>query len=160
MIDRVEPYCAIENNWSQASRAARDSPGPSWPNSSTQRRGSVAVSSGRLPGRVLVAASAVGPAERLLAGLAAIAAGRAYDSDLTRAVVSSIYAERATPAPAGHPVLDDCRRATGILGARADPGDSAAYRQWVQLIAARACRPAATELERRFLADVRAALAL
>ena len=114
----------------------------------------------RLPGRVLVAASAVGPAERLLAGLAAIAAGRAYDSDLTRAVVSSIYAERATPAPAGHPVLDDCRRATGILGARADPGDSAAYRQWVQLIAARACRPAATELERRFLADVRAALAL
>ena len=52
----------------------------------------------RLPGRVLVAAVSTGPvpAHRAVAegvaGLAGIAAGRAFDSDLVRAVVATIYA--------------------------------------------------------------------
>ena len=42
LIDRVEPYWAIEKSWSHAAaRPRRTGPGPSWPNSSTQRRGSV-----------------------------------------------------------------------------------------------------------------------
>src|SRR5690606_27568120 len=39
LMDRVEPYCAIEQTRSAAERAAAERPGPSWPKSSTQRRG-------------------------------------------------------------------------------------------------------------------------
>ena len=52
LIERVEPYWAMEKTWSQAARAGSDRPGPSWPNSSTHRRGRVTVSSGAAPGRL------------------------------------------------------------------------------------------------------------
>ncbi|GAB3503475.1 hypothetical protein [Phytohabitans suffuscus] len=147
-----------------------------------------------LPARVIVAATSAEPdAPRRtvaegLAGLDAIAAGRAFDSDLVRAVVSAIYAEADDDRPAAEDppaspdhsdralsvadVLDACRRATGLLAARADPADSAAYRQWVQSVAARACGAArsggllglggerVSAAERRFLDDLAVALAL
>jgi hypothetical protein len=115
----------------------------------------------RLPGRVLVAATSAPPASPRhavhegLAGLEGIAAGRAFDSDLVRAVVAAIYAEsddaplgagqRAAPG-AGHRterhdllagLLVSCQAAVELLAERADPADSAAYRQWVQSVAAR-----------------------
>jgi hypothetical protein len=113
----------------------------------------------RLPGRVIVAAAAAGEADPTadprrtvaegIAGLEAVAAGRSNDCDLVRDVVTAIYAERAPAGrPAGAGASDDivaaCRRATKVL-ARADPADSAAYRQWIQSIAAPGCaagRPA------------------
>ena len=57
LIDRVEPYCAIDRTPSARSRAASLRPVPSWPNSSTQARGSGSVSSGRAPGRLSTASS-------------------------------------------------------------------------------------------------------
>lgn len=138
----------------------------------------------RLPGRVLAVAAAAGdhsaepPARAVacgLAGLDAIAAGLAFDSDLVRAVAAAIYtAEEPRPGPAGSDddgvagpagtaasgtagaagptatpttpgaVLADCRRVVRILRERADPADAASYRHWVQSVAARACRAAAT----------------
>jgi hypothetical protein len=129
----------------------------------------------RLPGRVIVAATHTGSSGRTvqegLAGLEAMAAGRAFDSDLVRAIVAAVYAERlpnGPTRPAGD-LLDECRAAMRILG-RADPADSAAYRQWVQSIAARVCAggrgvrgPAAEQLgpaDRRFLADLGHALGM
>ena len=109
-----------------------------------------------------------------LAGLDAIAAGRFSDSDLVRAVAAAIYAE--TPATAGlaaatgssgpEVVLGDCRTATAALAVRTDPADSAAYRQWLQHVAARVCgagrvgRPVAGDAERAYLAALGAALGL
>jgi hypothetical protein len=147
-----------------------------------------------LPARVIVAATSAepdGPRRTVaegLAGLDAIAAGRAFDSDLVRAVVSAIYAEadddRPTaadpPTAPGHSdravsvaeVLAACRRATDVLAARADPADSAAYRQWVQSIAARVCGASrsggvlglggkqVSAAERRFLDELAVALSL
>jgi hypothetical protein len=112
----------------------------------------------RLPGRVAVAATPVDPRRPVrgvlagLAGLDGIAAGRAFDSDLVRAVVAAIYAEPDHgPPPAGTggtgaepaELFAACRAATDLLAERADPADSAAYRQWVQTIAVRAGRAAA-----------------
>ncbi|GIF70624.1 hypothetical protein [Asanoa siamensis] len=127
----------------------------------------------RLPGRVIVAATRAGDPGRTveegLAGLAAMAAGRMFDSDLVRAVVAAVYAERlpSTPSRPARDLLDECREARRILGERADPADSAAYRQWVQSIAARVCTagrgPAAGQLgpvDRRFLADLGQALGM
>ncbi|MER7443319.1 hypothetical protein [Micromonospora avicenniae] len=105
-----------------------------------------------LPGRVLAAAAAPGPGRPRrgvtegLAGLEALTAGRSFDSDLVRAVVTTIYAR-----PDGQPVpgngstdlvdlLAACRETVRVLDRRADPADSAAYRQWVQSVAARVCR--------------------
>ncbi len=136
-----------------------------------------------LPGRVLVAAAAPGPGrpERgVLAGLAgldALAAGRAFDSDLVRAVVAAIYARHdGTPEPAERltdlvDLLAACRAASRVLHRRADPADSAAYRQWVQSVAARVCRAApragerpasrpASPADRRFLDRLGGALGL
>jgi hypothetical protein len=125
-----------------------------------------------LPGRVLVAAArpaAAHPARGVAAGLAgldAVAAGRASDSDLVRAVVAAIYSRpdgtnpphgtgcrpdgTTSPHGAGDPGLTDlvdlltaCRAAVRVLRRRADPADSAAYRQWVQSVAARVCRASA-----------------
>ncbi|MGN9774460.1 hypothetical protein ACTMS0_01565 [Micromonospora sp. H33] len=123
-----------------------------------------------LPGRVVVAAAAAGPGRpgrgitAGLAGLDAVAAGRAFDSDLVRAVVAAIYARHdGAPLPAVRftdpgPVstsqpgragpstqalldlLAAARAAVRVLDRRADPADSAAYRQWVQSVAARVCR--------------------
>ena len=81
-----------------------------------------------------------------LAGLDAVAAGRASDSDLVRAVVAAIYARHdGAPQPAERltdlvDLLAACRAASRVLRRRADPADSAAYRQWVQSVAARVCR--------------------
>jgi hypothetical protein len=112
-----------------------------------------------LPAQVVIAAIAVvavepGSSGRTvlegLAGIEAIAGGRAFDSDLVRAVVAAIFAE---PDDAGvartfagrsrgvAEVLANCRSATAVL-AKADPADSAAYRQWLQSIAARVCETA------------------
>ncbi|MEU7971156.1 hypothetical protein AB0B48_03860 [Micromonospora sp. NPDC049089] len=136
-----------------------------------------------LPGRVLVAAAAPGPdrTERGvmagLAGLDAVAAGRASDSDLVRAVVATIYARHdGTPQPAERltdlvDLLAACRAVSRVLRRRADPADSAAYRQWVQSVAARVCRavpgtgtrrvdPPASPADRRFLDRLGAALDL
>ncbi|MGW5557558.1 hypothetical protein ACWER9_10080 [Micromonospora sp. NPDC003944] len=136
-----------------------------------------------LPGRVLVAAAAPGPGrtERgfmaSLAGLDAVAAGRASDSDLVRAVVATIYARHdGTPQPPERltdlvDLLAACRAASRVLRRRADPADSAAYRQWVQSVAGRVCRavpgagagrvdPPASPADRRFLDRLGAALDL
>lgn len=115
----------------------------------------------RLPARVIVAATSAepdGPRRTVaegLAGIDAIAAGRAFDSDLVRAVVAAIYTESDEESPAAEDppaspnhsdraaglaeVLAACRQAVQVLAARADPADSAAYRQWVQSVAARVC---------------------
>jgi hypothetical protein len=93
-----------------------------------------------------------------LAGIEAIAGGRAFDSELVRAVVAAIFAEpdevdgsRGAGTVAQEfadrsrgilDVLATCRSATAVLAARADPADSAAYRQWLQSIAARVCAAA------------------
>lgn len=112
-----------------------------------------------------------------LAGLDAVAAGRAFDSDLVRAVVAAIYARHdGTPAPVERltdlvDLLAACRAAVRVLHRRADPADSAAYRQWVQSVAARVCRvvpgprehPAgqpASPADRRFLDRLGGALGL
>lgn len=77
-----------------------------------------------------------------LAGLDAMAAGRGFDSDLVRAVVAAIYARHdGAPTPAERltdlvDLLVACRAAVRVLHRRADPADSAAYRQWVQSVAA------------------------
>ena len=68
-----------------------------------------------LPGRVLVAAASAGPGRPArdvaagLVGLDAVAAGRASDSDLVRAVVAAIYARH-----------DNAAAPTGGLGDLAD----------------------------------------
>ncbi len=109
-----------------------------------------------LPGRVLVAAarhSSGRPPRGVAAGLAgleAVAAGRASDSDLVRAVVADIYARPDGPtAPADRladlvDLLAACRAAVRVLRRRADPADSAAYRQWAQSVAGRVCRVGTT----------------
>jgi hypothetical protein len=142
----------------------------------------------RLPAQVMIAATSAeaDSARRTvaegLAGLDAIAAGRAFDSDLVRAVVAAIYAEQDMEAPAAQEfadrpegiaeVLGNCRMAAGVLSGRADPADSAAYRQWLQSIAARVCEAARTggvlglggdvlsTAEREFLDDLAIALGL
>jgi hypothetical protein len=147
-----------------------------------------------LPAQVVVAATSTGAeAGRRtvmegLAGIEAIAGGRAFDSDLVRAVVAAIFAEpdqaergpaagKAADRPPGlADVLANCRWATAVLAARADPADSASYRQWLQSIAARVCEAARSgsvaglgerltdadeaEAERLLIDDLGAALSL
>src|SRR5438045_6145883 len=85
----------------------------------------------RLPGRVVVAATSAEPdtARRTvaegLAGIDAIAAGRASASRLVRDVVAAIYAETGDEAPVAEEfhdrsggmsdVLADCRAAAAVL---------------------------------------------
>ena len=127
-----------------------------------------------LPGRVLVAAASPGPGRPArgvsagLAGLDAVAAGRAFDSDLVRAVVSAIYARHDGSSARDERLTDlvdllaACRAAVRVLQRRADPADSAAYRQWVESVAARVCRASAesSPADRRFLERLGGALAL
>ncbi|MEU7618065.1 hypothetical protein AB0M91_29570 [Micromonospora rifamycinica] len=126
-----------------------------------------------LPGRVLVAAASPGPGRPArtvaagLVGLDALAAGRASDSDLVRAVVATIYARDDSPTtPTGGlagvadlpPV---CRAAVRVLRRRADPADSAAYRQWVESVAVRVCRAGDPDpTDQRFLDRLGDALGL
>ncbi|AXH94453.1 hypothetical protein ACFWDZ_07760 [Micromonospora aurantiaca] len=109
-----------------------------------------------LPGRVLVAAASPGPGRPPrgvaagLAGLDAVAAGRAFDSDLVRAVVAAIYARHDGTTERDERLTDlvdllaAARAAVRVLRRRADPADSAAYRQWVESVAARVCRAGQT----------------
>ncbi|MEU2612498.1 hypothetical protein ABZ570_13105 [Micromonospora sp. NPDC007271] len=128
-----------------------------------------------LPGRVLVAAASPGPGRPPrgvaagLAGLDAVAAGRGFDSDLVRAVVSAIYArhdgatERDDQLTDMVDLLAACRAAVRVLRRRADPADSAAYRQWVESVAARVCRAGEagwSPADRRFLDRLGGALGL
>lgn len=128
-----------------------------------------------LPGRVLVAAAAPAPGRTPrgvaagLAGLDAVAAGRGFDSDLVRAVVSAIYARHDGTAERTDQLADlvdllaACRAAVRVLRRRADPADSAAYRQWVESVAARVCRvgdAGTSPADRRFLDRLAAALDL
>lgn len=107
-----------------------------------------------LPARVMIAAATTAtPRGRTvpdgIVGLDAIAAGHASSSDLVRAVVAAIYAEPdrdppavdqlAAPPPGRAEVLAECRAASTVLRARARPVDSAAYRNWLETIAARVC---------------------
>nr|WP_089010360.1 hypothetical protein [Micromonospora viridifaciens] len=127
-----------------------------------------------LPGRVLVAAASPGPGRPPrgvaagLAGLDAVAAGRGFDSDLVRAVVSAIYArhdggtERDDQLTDLVDLLAACRAAVRVLRRRADPADSAAYRQWVESVAARVCQvgDGPSPADRRFLDRLGGALDL
>src|SRR5262249_30860938 len=109
----------------------------------------------RLPGRVVVAATSVQPdtprrtVAEGLAGIDAIAAGRASASRLVRDVVAAIYAETGddeSPAtaelsdPVG--VLAGCREAARVLARRTGREDLDAYRHWLEAIAARVCQAA------------------
>ncbi|QLQ39147.1 hypothetical protein [Micromonospora robiginosa] len=128
-----------------------------------------------LPGRVLVAAASPGPGRPHrgvtagLAGLDAVAAGRAFDSDLIRAVVTAIYARHDGAAERGERLTDlvdllaAARATVRVLRRRADPADSAAYRQWVESVAARVCHAGQTSpspADRRFLERLGGALDL
>lgn len=149
----------------------------------------------RLPAQVMFAAASAEPdtprrtVVEGLAGVDAIAGGRAFDSDLVRAVVAAIYPEPGEgggePEAAGPiavefadrargiaGVLAGCRSAAAILAARADPADSTAYRQWLWSIAAQVCQAARSggvlrvggerlsDAERHFLDDLGTALGL
>ncbi|GII21286.1 hypothetical protein [Planosporangium mesophilum] len=134
----------------------------------------------RLPGRVLIAATAVRPEDARhtvgegLAGIEAIAAGRASPSRLPHDVVAAIYAERAgdvdprefaDPRSAMVSVLTDCRAAARTLARRVAGSDADAYRDWLVEIATTVCsagRPHGwvTLAEQRFLADLALALAV
>jgi hypothetical protein len=141
----------------------------------------------KLPGRVVVAATSAqaDPARRTvaegLAGIDAIAAGRASVSRLVRDIVAAIYdepdddrpmAEEFTDRGAGiAEVLDGCRAAGQLLAERVGRMDADAYRHWLVAIATRVCHAArtgsllgfggepASPAERRFLTDLQAALA-
>jgi hypothetical protein len=105
-----------------------------------------------LPRRVLMAALAAAPvdgrrAAEGIAGIEAIASGLASPSSLVREVVGSIYSENhrepeeligdGDEGDAGVvQTLATCRYASELLGARCDPADATAYRQWVSHIAA------------------------
>lgn len=112
----------------------------------------------RLPGQVIVAASAVAPdppvvrlprrrsaAERdgvaeALAGMEAVAAGRSCASPLVRDVVSAIYLEDGDGGyHAPRDVLGACALAGAVLAARAWPADAEAYRHWIEAVAGRVC---------------------
>ena len=141
----------------------------------------------KLPGRVVVAAtsaqadSARHTVHEGLAGIDAIAAGRASASRLVRDVVAAIYHEPDEDRPVAEEfqdraagiagVLADCRAAGRLLAERADRADGDAYRHWLLAIATRVCRAARTggllgiggaaisPDERRFLNELEAALA-
>jgi hypothetical protein len=139
----------------------------------------------KLPGRVVVAAvlgtgvsAQPDPARRTvaegLAGIDAIAAGRASASRLVRDVVAAIYDEPddhgLDPVIDTAEVLDACRSAGRVLRERAGRVDADAYRHWLVTIATRVCHAARTggllglggqpfsQAERDLLARLEAAL--
>jgi hypothetical protein len=138
----------------------------------------------KLPGRLVVAATSAqaDPARRTvaegLAGIDAIAAGRASASRLVRDVVAAIYDEPddrpaaeefRDPAAGTAEVLADCRVAVRLLIERAGRMEADAYRHWLVAIATRVCHAARTggvlgvagaaisPAERTFLAGLAAA---
>src|SRR2546421_7733960 len=114
----------------------------------------------KLPGRVVVAAtsaqadSARHTVHEGLAGIDAIAAGRASASRLVREVVAAIYHEPDEDRPVAEEFLDraagiagvlaDCRDAGRLLTGRVDRADADAYRHWLVAIATRVCHAART----------------
>jgi hypothetical protein len=148
----------------------------------------------RLPGRVLVAATSAEPdgarqtVAEGLAGIEAIAAGRASPSRLVRGVVAAIYAEPvddaddADDAPGAEELTDawagiaevlaECRAASRALADRVPAPDAAAYRGWLLAVAGTVCAASRTgglfgfggervsEAEWRFLDELAAALAV
>ena len=141
----------------------------------------------RLPGRVLVAATSAEPdgarqtVAEGLAGIEAIAAGRASPSRLVREVVAAMYAERDEDAPVAEEFIDapteiagvlaECRAAGRTLADRVPAPDAAAYRGWLLAIAGTVCAAAGTgglfgpggepvsAAEQRFLDELATALA-
>jgi hypothetical protein len=139
----------------------------------------------RLPGRVVVAATSLQTDTRLgtvaqgLAGIAAIAAGRASASGLVRDVVAAVYAEGDDEQPVAEEfpdrsagivaVLDACRTAGRLLNRRVGREECEAYGHWLEAIAARVWRAARTggvpglggrpvsPVQQRFLAELGAA---
>jgi hypothetical protein len=133
----------------------------------------------RLPGRVLIAATSVERDSARhtvadgLAGIEAIAAGRASPSRLPPDVVAAIYAEQigdtdpwefADPRSGIASVLADCRVGARILERRATCADATSYRDWLVDIAVTVCSATRggriTPAERRFLADLSLALTI
>ncbi len=140
----------------------------------------------KLPGRVVVAATSVHPDSTRrtvaegLAGIGAIAAGRASASRLVRDVVAAIYDESDDDRPGAEEfrdrtagveaVLDSCRAAGRLLTERAGRLEADAYRHWLVAIATRVCHAARTggllslggaalsPVEQRFLTELAAAL--
>jgi hypothetical protein len=140
----------------------------------------------KLPGRVVVAATSAQPdsarhtVHEGLAGIDAIAAGRASASRLVRDVVAAIYHEADEDRPVAEEfqdraagiaaVLAECRDARRLLAERTGRADADAYRNWLVAIATRVCHAARTggllgiggaavsPAERRFLAELEAAL--
>ncbi len=109
----------------------------------------------RLPGQVVIAATSAEAdgARRTvaegLAGLDAIAAGRASANQMVREVVATIYAENDDAQPAAEEfadraaglaaVLMSCHRAAGLLADRGTDRDRLDYQAWLQSIAERVC---------------------
>src|SRR2546423_4114324 len=100
----------------------------------------------KLPGRVVVAATCAQPddARRTvaegLAGIDAIAAGRASASRLVRDIVAAIYDEPDDAELTDRPLdiaggLADCRTAARLLTERAGRLETDAYRHWLGAIA-------------------------
>jgi hypothetical protein len=140
----------------------------------------------KLPGRVVVAAtsaqadSARHTVHEGLAGIDAIAAGRASASRLVRDIVVAIYHEPDEDRPVAEEfqdraagiaaVLAECRDAGRLLAERVDRADADAYWHWLVAIATRVCHAArsggllgiggaaVSPDERRFLAELEAAL--
>jgi hypothetical protein len=139
----------------------------------------------KLPGRVVVAATSVetDSARRTiaegLAGIDAIAAGRASASRLVRDVVAAIYTESTDDDPPADEqfrdrvtgiadVLAACRVAGQLLTERVSRTDADAYRHWIEAIAGRVCHAArsggslglggamVSPAERRFLDELAA----
>src|SRR2546423_4890682 len=114
----------------------------------------------KLPGRVVVAATSAQAASARhtvhegLAGIDAIAAGRASASRLVREVVAAIYHEPDEDRPVAEEFLDraagiagvlaDCRNAGRLLAERVGRADADAYRHWLVAIPTRVCHPART----------------
>lgn len=114
----------------------------------------------RLPRRVLIAAtsaerdSAKHTVAEGLAGIEAIAAGRASPSRLVHDMVAAIYAEPDEDTPVAEEftdtqagiasVLVECRTAARLLTERAPAEDAAAYRGWLTGIATTVCAAART----------------
>lgn len=127
-----------------------------------------------LPGRVLIAATTVAPDRSRygvpegLAGIEAIAAGRASASRLVSDIVAVIFAEQlgegdpwefADPRSGIANVLVECRTAAHTLEHRVSGTDAAAYRAWLIDIATAVCAGAPSQpVERRFLVDLALAL--
>jgi hypothetical protein len=139
----------------------------------------------RLPARVVVAATSAEPdtsrrtVSEGLAGIDAIAAGRASASRLVRTVVAAIDEESDDDPPAAEEfedpatgiagVLDACRLAAGVLTERVGREDTDAYQHWIESIADQVCHsarsggafglggPSVSPAERQFLTDLSAA---